>query len=354
MGSNLLFLTLSSILAACASRAQGFYLPPPRALVFVPPACQPCGIDGCAECTQTRDNIPPCAAGKCCTLCSAGYALSSNGTCVPNAPCLDDPNCLRCAPDGSCAECRTAPTGERRAWYSFLGKHGACSTQAVAELAAVSLLTKPCGYQHFQTVLPTGKTCSPCPSDCPCNLSGPPMCIPAGAELVSFGISRLDFARLGGLITFQNSTQSKKAICVLAFTSSPPKDCGPGRFLHPLTLQVTYSPNSRACYNCRTGRKASPAAGSVIVNTPGTPDPCPGCAPRAYCASCFACSGGPFCKYGRQCQCATGTYFDSRPTSKSAGVCILCSSIKPTCKLCQSCGALYTNKCVNGGLCQPP
>ncbi len=57
------------------------------------------------------------------------------------------------------------------------------------------------------------------------------MCIPAGAELVSFGISRLDFARLGGLITFQNSTQSKKAICVLAFTSSPPKDCGPGRFL---------------------------------------------------------------------------------------------------------------------------
>ncbi len=40
----------------------------------------------CAECTQTRDNIPPCAAGKCCTLCSAGYALSSNGTCVPNAP----------------------------------------------------------------------------------------------------------------------------------------------------------------------------------------------------------------------------------------------------------------------------
>ncbi|KAL4419983.1 hypothetical protein ABPG75_007081 [Micractinium tetrahymenae] len=141
-------------------------------------------------------------------------------------------------------------------------------------------------------------------------------------------------------------SQSAQATCVIVLTEEPPKNCCFGSFLvGPLS-------GSRACYDCKTGLKAAP--GSIGANSPGMPNRCPGCAPRAYCASCFGCSDGSLRVAARVCQCVAGTFLDTRPTSKSAGVCVPCSAIKPGCKQCQTCGPLYQSKCNNGGLCQPP
>lgn len=121
----------------------------------MPPPALPCHLRPVASLCWLWIEGTPCPA-----LHAVATLLTPSRR--PCLQCLDDADCLRCARDGSCAECRAVADDEPRYWYRFLARRGACATEAAAEKAALALLTAPCGYQQFQTVLPTGlRMCSP-------------------------------------------------------------------------------------------------------------------------------------------------------------------------------------------------